>query len=194
MEQKETFSQGVIFVPNKVGNEERIDGKARSYIKLYERYVTHIHKLALEIQDPQGLGIPYLNRTYAPNEYFLYQKEGAVILFPAQAKISATGASNMIASSGYGLIVPSMPQIITVDYEFGLTEIPPDLQDAVAMYSARYVFEMMNIAFTKGLTNYSVQGFSAAFGNGMYSQVMERFKEEADELLHPYYQFVMTGW
>lgn len=193
-EQKTTFAQGVIYVPHKVGNEERIDGKGRSYIKLYERYVRHIYKMALEIQDPQGLGIPYLNRTYAPNEYFLYKKEGAVILFPAQAKVSATGASNIIASSGYGLVVPQMPQIITVDYEFGLDQIPPDLQDAIALYATRYVFEMINIAFTKGMMNFSVQGFSASFGKGMYAEVLQRFKDEADELLHPYYQMVMTGW
>lgn len=193
-EQQETFSRGVVYIPNKVDNEERLDGKGRSYIKLYERYVNRIHKIALEIQDPQGLGIPYLNRTYAPNEYFLYRKEGAVILFPAQAKISATGASNMIASSGYGLTVPNMPQIIAVDYEFGLREIPQDLQDAVALYSAIKTFELVNIAFTKGMMSYSVQGFSASFGKGLYADVMERYKNEADELLHPYYQMVLTGY
>jgi hypothetical protein len=193
-DQRREFSNKVIFVPNKIENEERIDGKGRSYIKLYERYATKIHKLALEIQDPQGLGIPYLNRTYAPNEYFLYQKEGAVILFPAQAKISATGASNMIASSGYGLVVPNMPQIIAVDYEFGLKEIPQDLQDAVALYSAIKTFELLNIAFTKGMMSYSVQGFSAAFGKGLYADVMQRYKDEADELLHPYYAMIMTGY
>lgn len=193
-EQRREFSNKVIFVPNKVENEERIDGKGRSYIKLYERYATKIHKLALEIQDPQGLGIPYLNRTYAPNEYFLYKKEGAVILFPAQAKVSATGASNLIASSGYGLVVPNMPQIIAVDYEFGLEEIPQDLQDAVALYSAIKTFELLNVAFTKGMMSYSVQGFSAAFGKGLYADVMQRYKDEADELLHPYYHMVLTGY
>jgi hypothetical protein len=193
-EQRDEFSRSVIFVPNKIENEERIDGKGRSYIKLYERYVNKIFKIALEIQDPQGLGIPYLNRTYAPNEYFLYKKEGGVILFPAQAKISATGASNMIASSGYGLTVPSMPQIIAVDYQFGLEEIPQDLQDAVALYAAIYTLEAVNIAFTKGMMSYSVQGFSASFGQGLYQPVIERFKAEADELLHPYYHMVMTAW
>lgn len=193
-EQKEFFARRVIYAPNKTENEERIDGKGRSYIKLYERYATKIHKLALEIQDPQGLGIPYLNRTYAPNEYFLYKKEGAVILFPAQAKISATGASNIIASSGYGLVVPNMPQIIAVDYEFGLEEIPQDLQDAIALYAAVRAFELVNIAFTKGMMSYSVQGFSASFGKGMYADVMQRYKEEAEDLLHPYFQMVMTGY
>lgn len=193
-DQKEHFANQVIYVPNKVENEERLDGKGRSYIKFYERYVTKIHKIALEIQDPKGLGIPYLNRTYAPNEYFLYQKEGAVILFPAQAKISATGASNLIASSGYGLVVPNMPQIIAVDYVFGLEEIPQDLQDAVALYSAIRVLETLNVAFTQGMLSYSVEGFSAAFGRGLYAEVMARYKEEADELLHPFFQMVMTGY
>lgn len=193
-EQQETFARQVLYVPNKIEDEERIDGKGRSYIKLYERYVTDIHKIALEIKDPQGLGIPYLNRTYAPNEYFLYKKEGGVILFPAQAKISATGASNMIASSGYGLIVPNMPQIIAVDYTFGLEEIPYDLQDAIALLSAIRVFEMVNIAYTKGMMNYSVQGFSASFGKGLYADVMERYRQQAEDLLAPFYMFVMTGY
>lgn len=193
-EQQDTFSRQVLYVPNKIEDEERIDGKNRSYIKLYERYVSKIHKLALEIQDPQGLGIPYLNRTYAPNEYFLYKKEGGVILFPAQAKISATGGSNMIASSGYGLVVPNMPQIIAADYTFGLEEIPEDLQDAVALLSAVKAFEAVNTAFTKGMMSYSVQGFSASFGKGLYSDVMERYKQEAEDLLAPYYMFTMTGY
>lgn len=193
-EQKETFSREVLYFPDKTEDEERIDGKARSYIKLYERSIIDIHKLALEIKDPQGLGIPYLNRTYAPNEYFLYRKEGGVILFPAQAKISATGASNMVASSGYGLIVPNMPQIITVDYSFGLKEIPPDLQDAVALLSAIKVLELVNVAFTKGMMSYSVSGFSASFGQGLYSNVIERYERIAEDLLAPYFQVVLTGY
>lgn len=194
LEQQQQFAREVLFFSNKVGDEERIDGKARSYIKLYERSIIDIHKIALEIKDPAGLGIPYLNRTYAPNEYFLYKKEGSVILFPAQAKISATGASNMIASSGYGLIVPNMPQIITVDYSFGLEEIPPDLQDAVALYSAVKVFELVNVAFTKGMMSYSVGGFSASFSKGLYSSVIDRYEKMAEELLGPYFQVVMTGY
>jgi len=181
--QQRTFSEQVLYVPNKIENEERLDGKGRSYIKFYERMVIKIHKLALEIQDPQGLGIPYLNRTYAPNEYFLYEKEGAVILFPAQAKISATGPNNLIASSGYGLVVPSMPQIVHVDYEYGFKEIPPAMQDAVAMLSAIKAFELLNISYTKGLLNFSVQGFSAAFGKGLYADVMDRYRTEAEWLL-----------
>lgn len=192
-DQKDLFSKQVLYVPNKVEDEERLDGKARSLIKLYERNVIKIHKMALEIQDPQGLGIPYLNRTYAPNEYFLYKKPGQVILFPAQAKMSATGASQMVASSGYGLVVPSMPQIVTVDYEFGLEELPFDLQDAVALLAANRAFEDINIAYTKGMLNYSVQGFSAAFGEGMYSKVMERYAQKADDLLAPYFQLVMAA-
>jgi hypothetical protein len=100
----------------------------------------------------------------------------------------------MIASSGYGLIVPNMPQIITVDYSFGLEEIPPDLQDAVAMLSAVKVFELVNVAFTKGMMSYSVGGFSASFSKGLYSSVIERYERSADDLLAPYFQVVMTGY
>ena len=83
--------------------------------------------------------------------------------------------------------VPSLPQIVAVDYTFGLEEIPPSLQDAVALYAAIRVFELVNIAFTKGLMNYSVQGFSASFNQGMYYNVMERYKEEAELLMQPYF-------
>ena len=100
----------------------------------------------------------------------------------------------MIASSGYGLIVPSMPQIITIDYQFGLEEIPPDLQDAVALMSAVKVLELVNVAFTKGMMSYSVNGFSASFGNGLYSSVIERYEKIAEDLLAPYFQVVMTGY
>lgn len=193
-DQKSAFSREVLYFPNKTEDEERLDGKGRSYIKLYERYVSHIHKLALEIKDPQGLGIPYLNRTYAPNEYFLYKKEGAVILFPARAKISATGASNMIASSGYGLVVPNMPQIVTVDYQYGLEELPHDLQDAIALLTAIKVLELVNIAYTKGMMSYSVSGFSASFGKGLYADVMDRYEKMAEDLLAPYFQVIMTGY
>lgn len=193
-EQKTEFSREVIYVPNKSGPEERLDGRGRSYIKLYNRYVTKIHKLALEIQDPQGLGIPYLNRSYSPNEYFLYSREGGLTLFPAQAKISSTGPHNLLSSSGYGLIVPTMPQILAIDYTYGLDEVPYDLQDAVALYAATYAFEMINIAFTKGAMSFSVQGFSASFGKGLYSDLLERYRQEAEDLLAPYYQIALVGW
>lgn len=194
-EQKNIFSRGVLFVPNKIGDEERLDGKGKSYIKLHERHVLKIHKLALEIQDPAGLGIPYLNRVYSENEYFLYKKEGGLILFPAQAKISATGnAQAMLNTYGIGLSVPYLPQVVAVDYEFGLQEIPYDLQDAIALFSAIKAFEMLNVLYTQGLSSFSVQGFSAAFGAGLYEKVIERYKQEAEDLLAPYYQLVLTGW
>ena len=194
IEQQKEFSRQVLYVPNKSGDEERIDGKGRSLIQLYEKNVITIHKLSLEIKDPQGLGIPYLNRTYAPSEYFLYPKYGQVKLFPAQAKLAATTTFGSVSSSGYGLIVPSMPQILAVDYTYGFEKIPFQLQEAVALYAASKAFEMVNVAFTKGMLSYSVQGFSAAFGKGLYFEVMERYRQEAEDLLAPYYQIAMTAW
>lgn len=188
------FSNEVLYVPNKAGDEERLDGKNRAYMRLNHRYIIRIFKVALEIQDPAGLGIPYLNRSYAPSEYMVYPIEGALLLFPAQAKIAATAAANLWTSARYGMLIPELPQIMRVDYEHGFTEIPADIQDAVAMTTARRVFESVNIAATRGLLNFSVQGFSAAFGRGLYADVMERYENEADEILGHYQQIVMTGW
>lgn len=193
-EQRDIFSRSVIYYPNKTEDSERIDGRGRSYIKLYERYVTDIYRLELRLQDPQGLGIPYLARSYNPSEYFLYKKSGAVILFPAQARVQAMTTANMIGAAGYGMIVPAMPQILHVSYKFGLETIPHNLQDAVALYAAARMFELVNIAMTKGLTSYSVQGFSASFGDGLYQPVIQRYHQEAEDILHSYYQISMVGW
>lgn len=193
-DQKDLFSRSVVFVPNKVDQAERIDGRNRSYIKLYERYVRKIHRLELNIQDPAGLGIPYLARSYSENEYRLYRKEGGVMLFPAQARLSAFGTANMLGSTSYGMVVPNLPQILQVDYEFGLDEIPHDLQDAIALLAAVKIMEMVNIAFTKGMGSFSVQGFSAAFGEGLYQPVIQRYTEEAEKLMSSYYQLAMIGW
>lgn len=192
--QQREFASKVIFVPNKVEDEERLDGKERSYIKFYERNIIKIHRLALKIQDPLGLGIPYLHRSFDPSEYFIYHKEGAIRLFPAQAKISAVGSGALMSYAGYGMRVPAFSQIIHVDYEFGLEKIPPALQEAVAYLAAARAFEMINVAYTKGMTNFSVSGFSAGFGAGLYNDIRQRYREEAEELLAPYYLPVMTAW
>lgn len=193
-EQQREFAQNVIYVPEKSEDEEKIDGRERSYIKLYERNVLEIHRLALVIQDPMGMGIPYLHRTFDPSEYFLYKKEGSFRLFPAQAKISAAGGGALMSYAGYGMRVPAFSQLIHVDYSYGLERIPPALQEAVALLAAAKAFEMINVAFTKGMMSYSVQGFSASFGEGLYRPVIERYREEAEELLAPYYMPVMTAW
>jgi hypothetical protein len=100
----------------------------------------------------------------------------------------------LLYTYGVGLSVPYLPQVVAIDYEFGLKEIPYDLQDAVALFSAVKAFEMLNVMYTQGLSSFSVQGFSAAFGSGLYKDVMERYKQEAEDLLAPYYQVVMSGW
>ncbi|MFA5626228.1 MAG: hypothetical protein WC965_01970 [Thiohalomonadaceae bacterium] len=193
-EQMKEFASRVLYAPNKTENEERIDGRERSYIKLYERNIIKIHRIALVIQDPMGLGIPYLHRTFDPSEYFLYPIEGAVRLFPAQAKISAVGNGALQSFAGYGMRVPYFSQLIHVDYEHGMERIPPALQEAVALLAASKAFEMLNVAFTKGMLSYSVSGFSASFGEGLYMKTIQRYKEEAEELLGPYYMPVMTAW
>lgn len=193
-QQQRDFTAAVIYVPNKSEDEERIDGKERSYIKLYERNIIKIYRLALKIQDPMGLSIPYLHRAFDPSEYMVYKKEGSIRLFPAQAKISAVGNGSLMSYAGYGMRVPAFSQIIHVDYSYGLEEIPPALQEAVALLAAAKAFELINIAFTKGMMSYSVQGFSASFGEGLYRSVIQRYREEAEELLAPYYMPVMTAW
>lgn len=193
-EQQRDFSGKVIYVPHKTEDEEKLDGRERSYIKLYERQIIKIHRLALVIQDPMGLGVPYLHRAFDPSEYFIYNKEGAIRLFPAQAKISAAANGALMSYAGYGMRVPAFSQIIHVDYEYGLQEIPPALQEAVALLAAAKAFELINISLTKGFMSYSVQGFSASFGQGLYQPVIERYRQEAEDLLAPYFLPVMTAW
>lgn len=193
-DQQEDFAGKVIYVPEKVEDEEKIDGRERSYIKFYERQIIKIHRLALVIQDPMGLGVPYLHRAFDPSEYMIYKKEGAIRLFPAQAKISAASNGSLMSYAGYGMRVPAFSQIIHVDYTFGLEKIPPALQEAVSLLAAARVFEMLNVSFTKGFSSFGVSGFNAAFGEGMYTALCKSYREQAEELLAAYFLPIMTSW
>lgn len=193
-EQAREFSGNVIYVPNKVEDEEKIDGRERSYIKLYERQIIDIHRISFKIVDPMGLGQPYLHRSFDKSEYFLYKKEGAVMLFPAQAKISAVGQGGLMTWHGFGLKAPRYAQVIHIDYSFGLEKIPYALQEAVALLAAVRAMQQINIAYTQGMMSYSVSGFSASFGEGMFSKVIEQYKEDAERLLAAFYMPVLTAW
>lgn len=193
--QKMYFSMRVVIAPNKSGEVEKLDGKSRSYIKLRNREIIKIHTIALEVRDPNFSGTPFLSRTYNEWEYYLYKREGGVQLIPAQAQLGmAAGGSASVATTGYGLSVPSYPQVIKVDYTYGFEELPLDLSNAISMLTAIKVFESVNILQTKGLMGYSVQGFSANFGKGLYTDTMERYADAAESIMTSYRFLNMTGW
>lgn len=195
--QKKFFSSRVVFVPNKIGNAELLDGKGRSYLKLYERNIIDVHSVSVFIKKPGiNMQAPMLYRTFTSESINVYPQEGAIQLMPLLA-MGGMLMSNQAggSSTSFGVVLPKYPQVLHVDYTFGLQEIPPDLQDAIALLTAAKSFESVNLAYTQGLTGYSVQGFSAQFGKGMYADVIERYKAEAEEIINGHYtQVVMTGW
>ena len=195
-EQKTLFSKNVFFIPNKSFDEEALDGKNRRYVDLLKNRVIKIHKLYLEIPNPGRLAtVPFIYREYNPNEYFVYNEEGGVTLFPAVAMIEAINASPMYYGAGHGGAVPALPQVLHIDYTYGIEEIPEDLIDAIALLTAVKVFETVNICYTQGLLSFSVQGFSAAFGDGLYVKIMERFRDMAENTLIAHTQsFIRGGW
>jgi hypothetical protein len=195
--QKSYFSSRVIFIPNKVADSERLDGKGRAYIKLYERNIIKVHSVGVFLKKPgASMTNPLLYRTYTEESVNVYAKEGAIQLMPLMAQ-GGMMMSNQAGgySTNFGVVLPRYPQLIHVDYTFGLKEIPEDLKDAISLLTAAKAFESINLAYTQGLTGYSVQGFSAQFGKGMYADVIERYKAEADEIISAHYtQVSMTGW
>jgi len=193
--QKQYFATQVLYVPNKVGDAEKLDGKGRNYIKLNERYIIKIHSLGLKIKNPTNNTF-FLSRSYSDGELIVYRQAGAVQIIPAMAaaQMGAGGGAYLTTSSTrFGMTIPRIPQIIAVDYTFGFEEIPSDLMDAIAMTAAIKIFETINISFTKGLLSYSVQGFSAQFGKGMYTETMQRYEDRADRIFAQYTAMSITG-
>lgn len=195
--QKNYFASRVIFVPNKVADIELLDGKGRAYLKLYERNILKVHSVSIYLKKPGiSMTAPMLYRTYTSESINVFPKEGAIQIMPLMAQ-GGMMMSNQAggASTSFGVVLPRYPQLIHVDYTFGLKEIPEDLKEAVSLLTAAKAFESINIAYTQGLTGYSVQGFSASFQKGMYADVIERYKTEAEEILSAHYtQIQMSGW
>lgn len=184
--QKQYLTNRIIFASNKVGDEEKLDGKLRSHFKLKNRDIVAIHKISLEIRNaPAGSTSPFLSRTYGENEYFLYEKTGEIILAPSYTQLGMVYGTGINYTS-YGISAPPLPQVIHIDYSYGYQEIPLDLMDAAAMLTAIKVFENVNMLFAQGLMSYSVQGFSASFGKGLYTDVMERYTIQANAVIDRY--------
>lgn len=194
--QKQYFSTQVIYVPNKAADAEKLDGKGRNHIKLNERNIIKVHSVELKIKNPSNNSL-FMGRSYSDSEIIVYHQAGSIQLIPAMARAEMLrdGGSFLASqSTAYGLTIPRIPQIMSVDYTYGYEEIPLDLMDAVAMTAANRVFETVNISFTKGLLSYSVQGFSAQFGKGMYTEVMQRYSDKADMIFANYSAMSITGW
>lgn len=194
--QKQYFSQRVTYIPEKVDDCEVLDGKGRAYIKLHERNIIKVHSVSLYIKKPgTSMLMPMLARTFTEDSIQVFKSEGGIQLMP----LLATNGMLMMGAGGYstsfGVNVPRFPQMIHVDYTYGLKEIPEDLREAISLLTAAKAFESINIAYTQGLTGYSVNGFAAQFGKGAYNDVMERYKEEAESILNSHYtQVNLTGW
>lgn len=195
-QQKAYLNSKILHVPNKVGDAEKIDGKGRSYIKLYNREVIKINSVTLA-SPVKTSGTSLWGRVYTEDSIIPYKREGAFQLVPQMAAIGMLrdGSAYMATGAmGYGMAAPKIPQLIKVDYTYGLEEIPLDLQDAIGMLAAIKVFENVNLLTTQGILSFAVQGFSANFSKGMYFDVMERYKDRAEKIINAY-QFVnMTGW
>lgn len=196
-QQKEYLSLRISHVPNKSGDAEKFDGKGRKYIKLYNRNIIEIHRVVYQIMNPNNGSIPITSRAFTKSEVITYAREGGIQLMPAM------GVANMIYSGGatiagsatsFGMGVPSLPQVLKVDYTYGLEEIPLDLQNAVAMSAAIKVFETVNLMTTQGLTGFAVQGFNANFGAGQYKEVMDRYQLRVDKILENYRFLNLTGY
>lgn len=193
--QVDYFSRRVIYVPNKSGDAEVLDGRARSYIKLYERNLIKVHSVKMQLRNPSNINTSFFSRTYTRDEIIPYKKEGAIMLMPALTRSAAMASGGAgVSATGYGMAMPRLPQILHVDYSYGLTEIPLDLQEAISLLTAAKVFQTVNIMYTNGLTGFNVQGFSAQFGKGMYADIIAMYQEEAENILSQYSLVTMVGW
>ena len=196
-EQRIYLTQRISFVPNKSGDAERYDGKGRTYIKLYQRQLIKVERASIEVPNPGNPSFPLLSRAYTPSEIIMFKREGGIQLMPSfgTASMLAGGGAYLAKSAvSYGLGIPSLPQILKVDYTYGLEEIPLDLQEAVALKTAIKTFESINLMTTQGMLSFAVQGFNAAFGEGMYVKTMERYDARAAKILESYRMLNITGW
>jgi len=187
----------IIHDTTKSGPEEKLDGQNRALIILNQRNIIKIHSFRLEARNGSQLGIPFLNRNYDPKtELILYPESGEVQVIPfmAWAQGVQTGGLGNRTSVGFGQRIIALPQILHVDYSYGYQIIPLDLMRAVAVMTAIKIFLALGLMLTKGLLNFSVQGFSAGFGQGLYKPIMDMYDAEARSILENYRQPAMSSW
>lgn len=195
------WTSNVLFSPIKVGDAERLDGKANAFFNTYRAPIINVYSVALAFTAPPGYeGRNLFFRLYRPNEFYVYRKEGGIHIFPAvMARILATTSMNdPLFGSQYGPVVPRIPQVILVDYEYGYTDNdrPYDLLEAVALKTVMQMILMLSSHLTAGLKSFGIEGFNASFGsNGLlYETIYNEYKERLRDLLSPYYRVVMTAW
>jgi len=196
-EQQILFGTQVYYAPNKIKDEERLDGKGTAYIKLYNNPVIKVYSLALSFVSPPGYsGKNIFFRLYLPNEFLVYEKEGAIHIFPAvMARILST-TQDPLYGSQYGVVAPRIPQVMSVDYEYGYTEYtrPFGLVEAAALKAAMNLLLYISACMTGGLQSFGVDGFNASFNNGMvYEAMYKAYESELKNVLAPFFTPIMSS-
>lgn len=197
-EQRITFSSFVQFSPIKIRDAERLDGKATAYITTYFAPIIEVHYLALSFVSPPGYsGKNLFFRLYQKNEFYVYNKEGAIHIFPAVMARIANTTQDPLYGTQFGVVAPRIPQVIKIDYEYGYTDAtrPLGLVEAVGLKAASQLLHIISAYLTGGLQGFGVDGFNASFSNGLlYKPLVEKYEQELKELLRPFYRPVMTAW
>jgi len=196
-----TWVSNIQYSPIKVGDAERQDGRSTAYFQTYYAPIINVYSVALAFTAPPGYeGKNLFFRLYRPNEFLVYKREGGIQIFPAvMARILGTTSGNdPLYGSQYGPVIPRIPQVIMIDYEFGYTDAnrPYDLLEAVAIRTVMQLILSFSSYLTAGLKSFGIEGFNASFGNNglLYETLYNEYKQRLAELLRPYYRIVMTAW
>jgi hypothetical protein len=190
------WATNVKYAENKIGPAERQDGRGTSYIRLFRGRVLDVYSVTISF--PFTPGQPTANtmgRTYYRRDLAVYEREGAIRIFPAAMSriLNGSGGDSLWASQ-FGTVAPRIPQAVRVDYEFGFREVPLDLIDAVALRVAVQVIPQISALMTGGLGGFGVDGFNVSFNQGLFGDLLKGFQAELDGKLAPYYTPYMTGW
>lgn len=94
------------------------DGNGTNMLTLRKRPVTSVQLVTVE------LPVLALTRTYTPQEIKLYVKEGNLEVFTY--KLAAESASLHLDQQVYGNIFPPLPQVVRINYTYGLPQYDPD--------------------------------------------------------------------
>lgn len=199
-DQLNTWASNVQYSLIKVGDAERQDGRGKAFFNTYYAPIIHVYSVALSMTAPPGYeSKPLFFRLYHPSEFKVYHKEGGIHIFPAvMARLMLVGSNDPLYGSQYGPVVPYIPQVLTIDYEFGYTDStrPFDLLEAVAIRTVMQMILNISAYLTAGLRSYGIEGFNASFGNNgmLYENLYNEYKTRLRELLLPYYRPIMVSW
>lgn len=195
-----TWTSNVRYSDIKVGDAERQDGRGKAFFITYYAPIINVYSVSLTFAAPPGYEArPLFFRLYQPSEFKVYHREGGIHIFPAvMARLLLIGSNDPLYGSQYGPVVPYIPQVLTIDYEFGYTDQtrPYDLLEAVAIRTVMQMILNISAYLTAGLRSYGIEGFNASFGNNglLYESLYNEYKTRLRELLSPYYRPVMVSW